>query len=74
MCKMARVGKYNILRTFVYHPDPIIDPCCFAVDAVGECQELCRCHPDFILCQFIQSLKSILDIRLSQQLLQILFW
>ena len=94
--------KHNVLRTFVYHLDLIInichftthtldlainpcyfiiyalnliiDLCCFVVYTVGKRQELCRCHTNFILCQFIQSLECVLDLRLPQQLLQILFW
>ena len=74
------VGKYDVSRTIVYNPDRIthtlnfvINPCHFAVDPVCERQELCRYHPNFLLCQFIQSLQSVLDLRLSQQLLQIPF-
>ena len=52
----------------------IIDPCYFVVNAMRECQELRCCHPNFILRQFIQSLESVFNIRLSQQLLQIFFW
>ena len=108
--------KDNVLRTFVYHRDLIIDishfttdtldlvidpcyftayaldlvidpryfttyafnafidPCYFVVNAMSKRQELCRRHPNFILCQFIQSFERVLDLRLSQQLLQILFW
>ena len=36
---------------------------------VSDLEELSRCHPDFLLCQFIQSLESVLDICISQQLL-----
>ena len=74
------VGKYNVSRTIVYNPDRIthafnfvINPCHFAVDPVGERQELRRYHPNFLLCQLIQSLQSVLDLRLSQQFLQIPF-
>ena len=108
--------KDNVLRTFVYHRDLIIDishfttdaldlvidpryftayaldlvidpryfttyafntfidPCYFVVNAMSERQELCHHHPNFILRQFIQSFESVLDLRLSQQLLQIFFW
>ena len=75
-------GKYNVSRTFIYHPDRmtdtfhfithglniVIDLCYFVVDTMGEHQELCRCHSNFLLCQFIQSLESILNLRISQQL------
>ena len=75
-----RVGKYKALRTIMHHSDRIvdvshftidalnvlIDPCYFAVDAVGERQELRSCHPNFLLCQFVQRFECILDIRLSQ--------
>ena len=67
------MGKYNGSRTFVYHPDRITNISHIVVDAVGERQELCRCHPNFFLCQFIQSFQSVLDLRLSQQFLQIPF-
>ena len=58
----------------IYGLNITIDSCYFVVDAVCERQELRCCHPNFLLRQFIQSLESVLDIRLSQQLLQILFW
>ena len=77
---MNSVGKYNVSRTTVYNPDRIthglnfvINPCHFVVDPVCERQELRRYHPNFILSQFIQSLESVLDLRLSQQFLQIPF-
>ena len=74
-----KLGKYTALRTFVHHRDLIIDishfttyaldlviyPCYFVVGTMSERQELCRCHPNFILRQLIQSFKSVLDLRLS---------
>ena len=73
------VGKYNTSRTIVYYSDriadifhftidalnPVIDLCYFVVDAVGERQDLRRCHPNFLLRQFVQLFERILDIRLS---------
>ena len=67
----------------MYHPDRItgsfrfttralnlvIDTCHFVIDTVGERKELCRCHPNFLLCQCIQSLESVLNLPISQQLL-----
>ncbi len=38
---------------------------------MSDLQELSGCHPNFFLCQFIQSPKRTLDVGLSQQPLQI---
>ena len=65
-------GKYDASRTIKYQFDRIADIFHFIIDAVSDLEELSRCHPGFLLCQFIQSLESVLDIRISQQLLQIL--
>ena len=79
--------EINGPRTIVYHFDGIADilhfiinvlnpdvySCYFVVDSVGERQELRSCHPNFLLCQFVQPYKRILDISLSQELLQIFF-
>ena len=64
---MELLGKYDASRTISYQFDHI-------ADTVSDLQKLSRCHPSFLLCQFIQSLESVLDLCLSQQLLQILFW
>ena len=64
---MESLGKYYAPRTIEYQFDRI-------ADTVSYLQKLSRCHASFFLCQFIQSLESVLDLRLSQQLLQILFW
>jgi hypothetical protein len=53
--------------------NPVIDSCYFVVDPVRKLQELCGCHPYFVLCQFIQPLECVFDIRPPQQLLQIFF-
>ena len=63
------IGKYDAPRTIEYQIDRIADFFYFIIDAVSDLEELSRCHPDFLLCQFIQSLESVLDIRISQQLL-----
>ena len=47
-------GKYNAPRTFVYHSDRIADILHINIDAVGDRQELRRCHPNLLLRQFIQ--------------------
>ena len=41
---------------------------------MSDFKKLYRCHPYFLLCQFIQSLERVLDIRISQQFLKILLW
>jgi hypothetical protein len=43
------------------------------IDAVRNLQQFRRCHPCLFLCQFVQSLKTILDIRVSRQRLKIPF-
>ena len=60
------VGKCNISRTIVYHSDCIADILHITIDAVGERQELRRCHPNFFLCQVVEPFKRVLDISLSQ--------
>ena len=45
--------------------DLVVYPCYFVVDAMSERQELCHCHPNFILRQLIQSFRTVLDLRLS---------
>ena len=66
------IGKYDASRTIKYQFDCIADVFHFIIDAVSDLKELSRCHAGFFLCQFIQLLESVLDIRISQQLLQIL--
>jgi hypothetical protein len=43
------------------------------LDAVGDPQLLGRCHPSLFLCQFVQLFQIVLDVRVSDQLLQVLF-
>jgi hypothetical protein len=44
-----------------------------AIDARRKFQDLRSRHQNLVMCQFIQSLQSILDISPPKQLLQILF-
>ena len=60
------VGKYNASRTVAYYSDRIADILHITIDAVGERQELRRCHPNFFLRQFVRLIERILDISLSQ--------
>ena len=57
----------------MYQFDCIADIFHLIIDAVSDLEELSCCHPGFLLCQFIQSPESVLDLRLSRQLLQIFF-
>ena len=63
---MKSLGIYDASRTIDYYFDRI-------ADTINDLQNLSVYHTSFLLCQFIQSLESILDLRLSQQLLQIFF-
>ena len=65
---LESIGTYDAPRTVEYQFDRIADVFHLFIDAVSDLEELSRCHPDFLLRQFIQSLESILDIRISQQL------
>jgi hypothetical protein len=68
------IRKYDASHTIEYRFVRIAHIFHFIIDGVSDLQELSRRHPNFLLCQFIQSLGSVLDIGLSQQLLHILFW
>ena len=63
------IGKYDAPRTIEYQIDRIADIFHFIIDAVSDLEELSRCHANFLLCQFIQSLESVLNLRISEQLL-----
>ena len=63
------MGKYDAPRTIEYQIDRIADIFHFIINFVSDLEELRCCHPGFLLRQFIQSLESVLDIRISQQLL-----
>ena len=65
--------KLSLWRTVKYQSDRIlnifhfiIDTLYRVVDTLGDLQDLSGCHPNFLLCQFVQSLESVLDICLSQ--------
>ena len=63
------IRKHKTPRTIEYQFDRIIDVFHFILDAVSDLEELSCCHPGFLLCQFIQSFESVLNLRISQQLL-----
>ena len=73
--------KSCLSRTVEYQSDRvpnivhfIIDTLHCVIDPLGNFfQDLSGCHPNFLLCQFVQSLESIFDICLSKQLPQIFF-
>ena len=44
------------------------------LDSVCDPQQFRRCHLRLFYCQFVQPLQAIFDVRVSCQLLDILFW
>ena len=60
------IGKYHMSRTIEYQLNRIADIFHFVIDTVCELQELYSCHPNFFLCQLVQSPQGILNISLSK--------